>query len=495
MDEWRAGTCGGMMARHENRMTALGHLLVLYAGLVLINTALSAALWLGSREPLHRDLLLVWGSTLLSYLLQGALTWNALVMVYAYTSVFLVNLALAVLVARSLRFPLRWQPLAWTVLGAVALSTFVWLAGGRFTAVALPVSLAVSLPVLVVAARAIRLWRRASIAARALVISCVLFSLHNIDWAFLRQRPAVATYGFTVATLIIFALSISALAVVLESVTERQTRTDAEVEVARHIQTRLLPAAVIMPGLDVAAHTRPTEVVGGDYYDVHATPNGAWLFLGDVTGHGLGAGLVTLMAQSTVTSIIEALPAVRPRELNFLANRVLAANLARLGEDRHLSFVALHRSSDDRFTVSGSHDTAFAYRAQTRTVESIELAHFPFGLGFSPNLGLEAFREETIQLSPGDVLFIGSDGITEAARDGDVSKGMFGEEGLVAFIGEYAERTAGEMRTALLALLEAFTGGAYADDVAFVILRALAASERASISGPERAAASSLRHS
>ena len=454
-------------------MDTLSHLLVLYAGLVLINTALSAALWFGSREPLHRDLLFVWGSTLLSYVLQGALTQNVLVMVYAFTSVFAVNLALAALVARSLRLPLHWRPFAWTLAGAVVLSTALWAVGGAFTAVALPVAVGVSLPALVTAGRVIPLWRRASVAVRALVISCVLFSLHNIDWAFLRNRPEVATFGFTIATLIIFALSITALAVVLETVTERQTRTEAEVEVARHIQTRLLPAAVTIPGLDVAAHTRPTEVVGGDYYDVHATPNGAWFFLGDVTGHGLGAGLVTLMAQSTVTSIIEALPAVRPRELNYLANRVLAANLARLGEDRHLSFVALHRTTADEFVVSGSHDTVFAYRARTRTVESIELSHFPFGLGFSASIGPEAFTEETIRLAPGDVLFIGSDGITEAARDGDVSKGMFGEEGLIDFLSESAERPAAEMRAALLARLEAFTGGAYADDVAFVIVRAL----------------------
>ena len=468
-------------------MDTLGHLLVLYAGLVLINTALSAALWLGSREPLHRDLLLVWGSTLLSYVLQGALTQNAIVMTYAYTSVFGVNLALASLVARSVGLPLRWRPFAWVVVTATAISTAIALAGGRFTAVALPVAVAVSLPALVIAGRVVRAWRRASIAMRALVISCVLFSLHNIDWAFLRSRPETATFGFTVATLIIFALSISALAVVLESVTERQTRIDAEVEVARHIQTRLLPAAVVLPGFDVAAHTRPTEVVGGDYYDVHATTDGAWLFLGDVTGHGLGAGLVTLMAQSTVTAIIEARPSVRPRELNYIANRVLAANLARLGEDRHLSFVAVHRVNSDEMVVSGSHDTAFLYRASTAVVEPLELSHFPFGLVFSANLEQDAFTEEVIRLGPGDVLFIGSDGITEAARDGDMAKGMFGEEGLVSFLGEHAARPATEMRTVLLQRLEAFTGGSYADDVSFVILRAIGTSERAMMSSSERA--------
>ena len=467
-------------------MDTLKHLLILYAGLVLINTALSAALWLGSRERLHRDLLFVWGSTLLSYVLQGVLTQSPLVMTYAYSSVFPVNLALASLVARSVGLPVRWRGFVWTIVGALGLSTAIWFAGGSFTSMALPVSMAVSLPALVVAARVTRAWRKASVATRALVISCVLFSLHNIDWAWLRNRPEAAPLGFTVATLIIFALSMSALAVVLEAVTERQTRIDAEVEVARHIQTRLLPAAVTVPGLDVAAHTRPTEVVGGDYYDMHATGAGPWFFLGDVTGHGLGAGLVTLMAQSTVTAIIEACPDVRPRQLNYIANRVLAANLARLGEDRHLSFVALHQLNRNEFALSGSHDTAYIYRAQTGVVESIELTHFPFGLGFSPNVELEAFSEEVIRVDPGDVLFIGSDGITEAACNGDTTKGMFGEDRLIAFLAEHAGSSAAEMRSALLRRLEGYTGGAYADDVSFVILRALGMAEAEPICGPER---------
>lgn len=479
---------------HAIAMDALTHLLILYAGLVLINTALSAALWLGTRERLHRDLLFVWGSTLLSYVVQGALTQNRLVMTYAYTSVFLVNVALAALVGRSLGMPVRWKPFAWVLAGATAFSTIVWFAGGGFTPVALPVSVAVSLPVLVVAARATRVWRQASIAVRALLISCVLFSLHNIDWAFLRDRPEAATFGFTVATLIIFALSVSALATVLESVTERQTRIDAEVDVARHIQTRLLPTAVRIPGLDVAAHTRPTEVVGGDYYDVHRTADGAWFFLGDVTGHGLGAGLVTLMAQSTVTSIIEASPSLRPRELNYLANRVIAANLARLGEDRHLSFVCVRALETGEFTVSGSHDTAFIHRSRTRTLQAIELAHFPFGLGFSPNLEPEAFTEETLHLEPGDVLFIGSDGITEAARDGDMGTDLFGEDRLMAFLSEWADRPAAEMRTELLRRLEEFTGGVYADDVAFVIVRSLGVARAVPASTPERVIAAPSRN-
>src|SRR5579884_2576046 len=122
-----------VMSVHAIAMGTLTHLLILYAGLVLINSALSAALWLGTRERMHRDLFLVWGTCLISYVLQGALTQNGLVMTYAYASVFPVNLALASLLGRTLGLPVRWKPFAWAVVGAAALSTIIWLAGGAFT--------------------------------------------------------------------------------------------------------------------------------------------------------------------------------------------------------------------------------------------------------------------------------------------------------------------------------------------------------------------------
>ena len=272
---------------------------------MLINTALSAALWFKSRDRLYRSFVLVWGSTLLSYIAQGVLIKSPLIITYSFATVFLVNFALASLVAQSMDLPFRWRPFAVGLLCAVVLSTVLAAARMSFLAISLPVAIAVALPSLVIAATVARSWRSLSIVTRALVVSSVLFSLHNIDFAFLRDRPDMAPLGFTIATLIIFGLSITTVAAVLERVTERQARIDVEVETARRIQTKLLPGDVSLPGLELITYMRPAESVGGDYFDIHTTPAGSWLFLGDVTGHGLGAGLVTLMAQSTVSSILE----------------------------------------------------------------------------------------------------------------------------------------------------------------------------------------------
>ncbi len=455
-------------------MAIVTNLLILYAGLVLINTALSAALWAKSRDPLHRALVLVWASTLLSYVLQGVLVQTPLIITYSFASVFLVNLALASLVALSLDRPLHWQPFGVVLAIAVGASTVLAALHSSFTLMALPVAVAVALPSLTVAARVMRSWRSLTVVTRALVVSCVVFSLHNVDFAFLRDRPEMATLGFTVATLIIFALSVTTPAVVLERVTERQARIDAEMEAARNIQTKLLPGDIRIPGMEVLTYMRPAESVGGDYFDIHTTPAGPWLFLGDVTGHGLGAGLVTLMAQSTISSILESRPEIGPADLNFLANRILAANLARMGEQRHVSFVALRSLGSNAFLVSGSHDTMFVYRASTADVEPFALSHFPMGLGFLGELTRNAFEEQRLALLPGDVLFIGSDGITEAPRGGDIAADQFGEDAVVALLREHASSSLAELKSVLLERLDAHTSGIYHDDVSFVFVRATA---------------------
>lgn len=455
-------------------MDTIQNLLALYAGLLLINSVLAFALWVTTRERLYRTVFFVWGSTVVSFVLQGVLAWNALVITIGFSSVFLVNLALAHLLATSLDLRLGWRPYAAFLAGALLLSTGLHLTGADFTAVALPTCVAVSLPLLATVIRVLRRGAALSISMKALLAASVLFSLHNLDFAFLRDVPEMAPLGFTVATLIIFLLSVTAPAVALERVTAERSRIATEMETTRRIQTRLLPGDHRLGAFDLVTHVRSADQVGGDYFDAYQLGDDCWLMLGDVTGHGIGAGMVMLMAQSTISAILQTRPDISPRELNFQANRVLARNLARLGEERHMTVVSIRSDADGLLTISGSHDNIYVMRAATGAVETLELSHFPIGIGFLATLGPEQFREEAIQLEPGDLLFIGSDGVTEAAREGDYRKGVFGEDALIEVLGASADASLEEVRATLLERLEAFTGGVYHDDVSFLILRAAA---------------------
>ena len=453
-------------------MNLVQNLLLLYVGVVAISAVLSAALWLKSRDTLHRDLFFVWAASIFSFAAQAALAEGTLPIVLGFASAFVPNLAFANLTASLVRTPLRWRRYAALLLFAVALAVLGDRADMRFVFVALPVAVAVSAPLLFTSMRAaLTQWRGLTVSGKALLLSGLLFCLHNLDFPFLRDRPEAAGIGFTIAIFIVFALSISASASVLERVAQREARTNVEVEAAHRIQTRLLPTDTTLSDLEFVCHMRPASLVGGDYFDIHRTGDRMWFFVGDVTGHGLGAGLVTLMAQSIVQSVLATRPSITPRELNWIANRVLGENLVRLQEQRHMTMVSMCKVGANRFLISGSHDSIYVYRAQSREVEVFPLAHFPLGLGFLPGLAQQDVHEFDLTLANGDVLFVGTDGITEAARGGDETKELFGESGLVAFLKAQGRRPLADLKTDLIALLERYTAGVYHDDVAFMALR------------------------
>jgi serine phosphatase RsbU (regulator of sigma subunit) len=448
------------------------NLLALYVGLLLINVALSATLWWKNRDPLYRALFFVWLTTAFSFVLQGALAEGDLAISLGFASVFPVNLAIAHLGSLATGVSLAWRRFVGILVLAVVASIVLHFAGLGFTAVALPIAIAVALPSLVTALRIIATrWRSLSISGRALAVSSILFSAHNLDFAFLRDRPDFAPLGFTIAILIIFALSITGPAVVLELVTERQSRIATEMDAARRIQAKIVPRDAGLPGLEIVTYLRPADEVGGDYLDLYSFGEDSWLLLGDVTGHGLGAGLVMLMAQSTISSILQTRPDIAPRELNWLANRVLHANLRRLEESRHMTVVSLRRRSGNHFTLSGAHDDIFIVRADGK-VERRSVNHFPLGLGFLEGLTLEDVAEESFELAEGDLLFVGTDGISEASPGGDPRRGMFGDEAVTALLAEHVRAPVREIQRALIAKLDAFTGGVYHDDVAFLLVRA-----------------------
>jgi serine phosphatase RsbU (regulator of sigma subunit) len=450
----------------------LRNLLFLYAGIVVINVLLSAALWLRDRNPLFRSLLLAWTWMVIAFVTGGALSVGTMPIITGFLPGFAVNLMFARILGSTTGVAVPLRPYLLILVGAYATTVALAMAGAGFTITTLPTVLAIAVPSLVTAARSLRLRRRLTTSAIVLLAGCVLFSLHNIDFAFLRDRPEMATLGFTIAMLVVFALSVAAPAVALEQVTEQHTRLSTELDVARRIQARIIPTDAPLPGLEMTSHVRPAESVGGDYLDVYRDGERCWFLLGDVTGHGLGAGLVMLMAQSTMSSLLRLRPDISPRELNFFANQVLAGNLDRLKERRHLTAISLLRMSGNRFAVSGSHDSLLIYRASTGAVETRDINHFPVGLGFAPDLVEADFTEDALHLAPGDILFMFTDGVTEAARGGDPRGGLFGTEPLVTLLKRHARSPLTQLKTELLAELDRFTGNEYDDDVTFLALRA-----------------------
>ncbi|WP_242344885.1 PP2C family protein-serine/threonine phosphatase [Anaeromyxobacter terrae] len=456
------------------RSEVVQNLLVLLAGAALINTVFAAALWRSTRDSLFRMLFVAWATVIVSALLQSALTHNHLIVTLGFASVFINNAAFARLLAAVVEVTVPWRRLVLLLVGGLACSAVAAAAGGSFVLVSAPTAIAVAAPAVTVGVKVLReRWSTLHAQGRALALSCVLFSAHNLDFVFLRDRESLAPVGFTVAFLVIFAISISAPAALLEVVTKRQARLAAQLEIARTLQARLAPRDARLDALEFACHMRQADSVGGDYLQHFKMGDSEWFFAADVVGHGFHAGLLALMAHSALSSIIEARPEVSPRELNHLVNRVLWRNLAQLDDRRYMTIVAIRRDDRGRrLVLSGCHADLLVYRAASREVQTLAVEHFPLGVGFTPELALEQIGDATLELGPGDLVFVATDGVFEAPRLGRHELGLFGAERVVELLSACGGEPLAEIRRRLVERLDDFTEGRYADDVAFFMLRA-----------------------
>ena len=236
-----------------------------------------------------------------------------------------------------------------------------------------------------------------------------------------------------------------------------------EMELAKKIQTALVPRQFALKDCEVAAVMRPADQVGGDYYDVFEVGGVEWVLIGDVSGHGVPAGLIMMMCQTAVRSVLAANPHIGPDELLAFVNRTLTQNIERLGEDKYMTISALKREPNGSFKVAGMHQDLLIYRARSARVERL-LAEGTW-LGISADISaLNPVR--AIELEPGDALVLYTDGITEARRHGEMLDFEGLERSVTAHGGEGAEAILG-------GILETLSGYEVDDDVAAVIIKQL----------------------
>ncbi|MBN2196933.1 MAG: AAA family ATPase [Polyangiaceae bacterium] len=210
----------------------------------------------------------------------------------------------------------------------------------------------------------------------------------------------------------------------------------SEMDLARKIQTVLLPEDRRVQDYEVAATMIPADSVGGDYYDVIQTDDSSWVVIGDVSGHGVPAGLIMVMFQTAIRTLVStAAPGERlsPATVLSRANQAVRSNLERVGKGQYMTVTALQlRGPDVRF--SGLHLDILVYRAALKTVECV--ATHGVWLGVLDDVG-HLLANQTLRLEPGDTLLLYTDGLTEAkSRDG-----LLGTSSVVARFKDLATET------------------------------------------------------
>lgn len=235
----------------------------------------------------------------------------------------------------------------------------------------------------------------------------------------------------------------------------RAERWQQQLEQGRAVQSQLIPqAGAAVPHVNIAAEFVPALEVGGDLYDVFATPTGRVAFsLGDVSGKGLPAALLTGLIHGALrTNPWHTAPAANEsfaQQLNtLLCGRTTDAKYATL-------FWGAYDPEAARLSyISAGHCTGFVLRPNA--VERLDSS--------GPVLGLllhARYHEVSVDFQPGDVLVLYSDGVVEATN----ARGEeYGEERLLRVLQHCTVTTAVDARAAVLSDLREFLGGAAPDD-------------------------------
>lgn len=233
-----------------------------------------------------------------------------------------------------------------------------------------------------------------------------------------------------------------------------------ELEVARELQQALLPTdPPDIRDYTVAFSSATANTIGGDYYDFLATPDGrVAVVIGDASGHGIAAGILMAISNSTLKLAID-LDAT-PRSVANLMNRVLYQTGG--PRDFMTLFFGILDPTSGRFDyISVGHPYPLLRRA-SGAISELGIGSLPLGIRqtIDPTPGV-------VTLEPGDVVVMVTDGIPEAVNtDGHT----FGFERLWELVSEGGGPE--EVHRRIVAALENFTAGtAPHDDWSLVVLR------------------------
>lgn len=230
---------------------------------------------------------------------------------------------------------------------------------------------------------------------------------------------------------------------------------------ARTLQETLIPPTPpSIPGLDVAAAYRPAgrgDEVGGDFYDVFQAGDDWLVVLGDVSGKGAGAAVVTALVRHTVRAV--ALQTRLPSQILSALNDILLAHET----ERFCTLVVLRlgRRGDRWEMIASSGGHPLPLLARRHRLRSVGSPGCLVGV-----IEDAPFTDATIELEPMDHVVLHTDGVTEGRR----GKQFYGDERLRRLL-RAPSRDAGELAHTIVEDVVAFQGAFPRDDIAVLVLR------------------------
>ncbi len=251
-----------------------------------------------------------------------------------------------------------------------------------------------------------------------------------------------------------------------ELVAAREDALNKELQIARQIQLSMVPRAEPheFSHSKVYGLVQPASACGGDCWALHdGGDRGVFVFVGDVTGHGLGAAMVTAVAKTAWDL------AVRREDLavDGVLGEINTVIREATGGDLLMTAIAVHLpcGAGPVTVASAGHCPHFMVRgggAADRTVKAVPLRGDPLGMSASPQFGLT-----TLDVAEGDRLLLYTDGVTEAAN---ADHREFGRRRLSKSLQAHFGHSLPAAIDAVYKDVIGFSGGDFDDDLTLVVV-------------------------
>lgn len=248
----------------------------------------------------------------------------------------------------------------------------------------------------------------------------------------------------------------------LEDLLAKQ-RMERELEVARDIQTRVLPKTMpTLPGYEIAGWSRAADQTGGDIFDVIAKDGKVVLLLGDATGHGIGPALSVTQVRAMLRIAVRL-----GAELDDAFRHINDQLSDDLSSNRFVTaFLGVLDTATHRLTYHSGGQGPILHFHAARAESTLEAAT-TLPMGMMPIFKATAAR--VVVMEPGDVIAAITDGIYEYES---ASGGMFGEKRVVELVREESASSAEKLLQRIVDEVTAFSEGApQNDDMTLLIVK------------------------
>lgn len=241
-------------------------------------------------------------------------------------------------------------------------------------------------------------------------------------------------------------------------------KMERELTLAGEVQASFLPSELpSIPGWQLTVTLKPSRETSGDFYDVNPLPNGRFgILVADVVDKGAAAALFMALSWTLIRTYAAQYPTQPELVLSAVNRRILA--------DTHADqFVTVFYGILDPATgtlvyCNAGHSPPYLIRAQKGgDVQKLIRTGVPLGI-----LEDRTWEQGVVQLAPGDVLVLYTDGVTEAQNP---QEALFGEERLLESAQTNLRHPAQDIRDAIITDIYEFMGDApQFDDITLVIV-------------------------